>query len=464
MAEDRQAAALILWTRNPEFRIFVVRRAEHMRAFPGNWSFPGGGLEAQDYQSLPAQDTALPEAAARQAALREVFEETGLLRSKPSLEELVSLGLRVSPPIVPRRFVTHYFALEMPEPRSVVALSEELEAADWFRPAVLLQRWEKGEILIPPPVLEVLRVLHAADSLDESEIKALRAQANSLDQIFGHIEVHPGIEMLPLRTPTLPPATHTNCYFVGRERFVVIDPAPPEVAEQQVLKERLEARLNQGHRPEAILLTHHHRDHIGAVEFLRTWLQIPVLAHPLSAERLQGKLKIDREIEDGFVLDLGTDAVTGGAWLLQAIFTPGHAPGHLCFVDQRHRVAVVGDMLAGVGTILIKRPRGHMQDYLDSLARLADLNLHLALPAHGPMITRPRRRCEEYIEHRLQRERQILAALQAGTCSESELLAWVYADIDPRAEILARWSLEAHLHKLCSEGRVQHSEQQYTLV
>ena len=104
-----------------------------------------------------------------------------------------------------------------------------------------------------------------------------------------------------------------------------------------------------------------------------------------------------------------------------------------------------------------------MQDYLDSLQRLIDLDLLRALPAHGPIITRPGDYCRYYIQHRLEREQSILAALAQSPLSEPDLLAQVYADIDPGAITMARWTLEAHLHKLSSENRILLTADKYQL-
>ena len=492
----RRASAIILYRFKPELELFVVRRSEALRAFPGQWTFPGGHFEAQD-QTLPELYADLEQAADRQTALRELFEETGLLpfgkfkspserhvlreallstelswpafceqiNYQPPLDQLISLGVRVSPPITPRRFYTWYFLLEasgLDADEQPLALSGELAEAGWFRPVALLQRWQVGQTMIPAPVLGVLEALQNVPAITALELKALRALSNSETQLYEPILVHPGIEMLPLKTPTIPPASHTNTYLLGAENFVVIDPATPFKAEQEILKERIKDRLQRGHQLQGILLTHHHPDHIGAVDFLRDWLHAPVFAHAATAERLAGKLKIDRCVGDGFLWDLGLDS-EGLPWLLQAVHTPGHAPGHLCFVDLRHNVAMVGDMLAGFGTILIKRPRGNVQDYLDSLQKLIDLQLLRALPAHGPMIVKPGEYCQHYIQHRLMREQKILTALEQGPLSEDDLLARVYADIDPRAITLARWTLDAHLHKLLSEQRVVFVSQTYRL-
>ncbi|HEY9840797.1 MAG TPA: MBL fold metallo-hydrolase [Candidatus Obscuribacterales bacterium] len=485
MSDLIHSAVVIVVRHAPDLQVLAVRRAENQRSFPGHWIFPGGLRDAADSQ-LPSGVTETADAADRQCVLRELFEETGVLigfsgdRSglaqaqqdllagslswadfctqfayTPPLEALTDLGLRVTPPILPRRFETAYYLLvdeAAPEP---IVLSPELCEGGWMAPAALLARWRAGHTVIAVPVLEVLKVLAESVPGQGPDLDRLRAQANDRDTLPIPIEPHPGIELTPLRTPTLAPATHTNGYLVGDQSFVIVDPASPYADEQAVLKRILQRRLDLGHRPLAVLLTHHHRDHVGAAVFVRDWLGVPIAAHAETAALVD--FSVDQIVNDGDQWDLGQDA-TGLPWKLEAMFTPGHAPGHLCFIDSRHRVALVGDMLAGIGTILIKRPKGNMGQYLASLQRMADAGLSRGFPSHGPVIPDLKARCLEYIEHRHMRESRILAALEPGPLSEAELIESVYAGTDPRALPLARWSLEAHLYRLAEVGQVESLE------
>jgi endoribonuclease LACTB2 len=274
------------------------------------------------------------------------------------------------------------------------------------------------------------------------------------------MEIHPAVEMLPLRTPTLKPATHTNAYFVGQESFVIIDPATPYADEQHLLRERIERRIQKGHQPLAVLLTHHHIDHIGAAAYLQDHFSLPVMAHARTQKRLQQMnypLRIDRLIDEGddWTLQWGEKALK-----LEALFTPGHAPGHLCFIEKNQRFGIVGDMVAGIGSIVIQHPEGshdpdgHMQDYLNSLERLKSLALIRAFPAHGPMITHPSLTFSTYIAHRLAREQQILACLEDSPCDLPTLRSRVYPDLDIALYTFAEDALRAHLVKLANEDRV----------
>jgi len=264
-------------------------------------------------------------------------------------------------------------------------------------------------------------------------------------------DVAPGVTMLSLRTPTLPPATHTNAYLVGTRELVLIEPASPFPEEIAQAIAWVEGRLAQGDTLRAVLLTHHHADHIGGAEAIRTRFDVPIWAHDRTAERLSKKFAIDRLLDDGERIELdGPTPMT-----LESMHTPGHAPGHLCFYEPASRSLVAGDMVAGVGTILVEAIDGDMQLYLASLAAMAELGSARLLPAHGLPIEDPAARLAFYVQHRLAREAKVVAALATFSSSASldELVPIAYADTHQQAWPFARLALEAHLIKLSREGR-----------
>ncbi len=268
--------------------------------------------------------------------------------------------------------------------------------------------------------------------------------------------VAPGIEALPLRTPTLPPATHTQAYLVGRGEFVLVEPASPYEDELARAVAWVEARLARGERLRAILATHHHPDHIGGATALAERLGAPLWAHEATAARLAGRVSFARHLEDGELLVLDGDPPLR----LRAVHTPGHAPGHLCFLDEDSRALVAGDMVASEGTILVETTDGDMAQYLDSLARLDALGASVLLPAHGGPIVDAHAKLTGYVAHRLAREAKVLAALRAagGPCSVEALVPAAYADAPQAVWPLAALSAEAHLVKLAREGRAERTE------
>jgi glyoxylase-like metal-dependent hydrolase (beta-lactamase superfamily II) len=253
------------------------------------------------------------------------------------------------------------------------------------------------------------------------------------------VQVAPGIRVLALRTPTLPPAAHTNVYLVGPAEgpVAVVDPGSP-YPEQQALLDAVLTNVPVA----AVLLTHHHGDHIGGAAALAARWNVPIAAHPATARRLEGVLEVTQRIEDG-------DTVHG----MTAVHTPGHAEGHLCF--ELGAATIAGDMVAGIGTILIDPSEGDMAQYLGSLERLLARPASALLPAHGPMIPDGPAKLGEYLAHRRMREARVLGSLTTEPQAIDALLPTAYGDTPRVLWPLAERSLLAHLDKLTREGRAR---------
>lgn len=267
-----------------------------------------------------------------------------------------------------------------------------------------------------------------------------------------------GVELFPARTPTLLPATHTNSYAIGEREVVLVEPATPYEDERRAWVEWAKGIAASGRALKAIAVTHHHADHVGGAAFFARELGVPLWAHEATAARLKSAA-VTRLLSDGEALTL--DGPTPQTW--RALHTPGHAPGHLCFFNEASGAAIVGDMVASEGTILIEPVDGDMTEYLAQLDRLARLGAAVALPAHGEPIDEPTALFRYYIEHRLMRELKVVEALR-GAASEARgpvtieaLVPLVYADTPPFIWPIARLSLESHLVKLAREGRAERS-------
>ena len=135
-----------------------------------------------------------------------------------------------------------------------------------------------------------------------------------------------------------------------------------------------------------------------------------------------------------------------------AVGTPGHSEDSVCLVFGR--VCFSGDTVLGQGSVFIAPGEGSLSAYLDSLRRLRGLELEVLCPGHGPYVWDPAAKLDEYISHRLDRERRLLAALDAGLRSEDELLDAAWSEVPPELRPAARLTLEAHMEKLRSEGRL----------
>ncbi len=264
---------------------------------------------------------------------------------------------------------------------------------------------------------------------------------------LGAVVEGPGLVRLALSTPTLPPATTTNHYLVGCNPLVLVDPSAPAARDQLRLLQALQAASELGAVPTALFLTHHHNDHAGAAAQLGRATGLPIWAHPTTTQLLAGKVVVDRAVLDGEVVARNAD---GAPWL--TVFTPGHAPGHLALHQPESGQVVAGDLVAGVGTILVDPSDGDMGLYLQSLARLEALNPTSLAPAHGPVQRDAVALLQHYQQHRRAREAKILAALTATAQPPADLLPVAYHDVSRLAWPLALRSSLSHLLHLQQQG------------
>jgi len=240
----------------------------------------------------------------------------------------------------------------------------------------------------------------------------------------------------------------TNTYLVGTgRRRILLDTGHGVPAYLPVLERAL---AETDCEIQEIVLTHGHPDHIGGAPALR--------------ERF-GELRVSKrpwpEVDAGYevpitAIDDGAVIRTEGA-TLRAIHTPGHAPDHLCFLLEEERAIFSGDNVLGVGTTVIPTGSGDLQQYLDSLERLLAEEPGPIYPAHGPRIEDGPAKLRDYIAHRLERERQLLAVLERGPATLAQIVREIYAAYPERLHAAAGQQMSHHLAKLEREGRAQAS-------
>jgi len=250
----------------------------------------------------------------------------------------------------------------------------------------------------------------------------------------------------------------TNTYIVGSgARRIVLDPGQGHPAYPALLEKALEEASQDSKlpvSPERIVITHAHPDHIGGVEDVCSRFgALPILKRPWP-ENDRG-LPV-QAIDEG-------DVVRVEGATLRALWTPGHARDHLCFYLEEERALFSGDMVLGAGTTVIPRD-GDLGDYLAGLRRLLDLDLALIYPAHGPRIRDPKAKIRAYLDHRALRDEQILQGLSSGPAEVSALVEGIYTDVPAFLHAAAGVSVEAHLRRFESLGRVRRDGERWMLL
>ncbi len=234
----------------------------------------------------------------------------------------------------------------------------------------------------------------------------------------------------------------TNTYVVGRDPAHVIDPGP-------AIPEHIEAVRAAGEERggiAGILLTHSHADHAEAAELL-------------DAPLLWGRVGGGKAGPSGSAVLPSPHPVEAGQdspqdFGLTVLPSPGNARHHVCFV--RKEVVFCGDLVLGWGSAIVPPASsgGSLADYMDSLDRLRALEPTLMCPGHGPWITAPRAKLDEYVAHRRERERKLVEALEAGERSREALLDAAWGDVPDAMRPAAAMAMEAHLEMLEGAGRL----------
>ena len=271
-----------------------------------------------------------------------------------------------------------------------------------------------------------------------------------MDAAYGRaVEHSPLIRRVTARNPG--PFTYlgTNTFIIGRGEVAVIDPGPDLPEHLDALREAL-----AGERVAAILVTHTHADHSPLAAALAAATGARVYGRPDPA--VTGEEHHDAGFRPDAVLADG-EAVRGPGWSLEAVATPGHASNHLAYVLAQEAALFTGDLVMGWSTSVVSPPDGDMDAYMASLERVAARGAAVLYPAHGPPILEPAPFLAALREHRLERERRLVAALATagGPRSAVELTPGLYADVDARLHPAAARSLLAHLIRLQRAGRVR---------
>ncbi len=210
-----------------------------------------------------------------------------------------------------------------------------------------------------------------------------------------------------------------------------------------------------GPQVELIAVTHHHRDHAGGAFLLAAATGAPIRMHAEEERLLRDDLKRRHpDVRFGPPLADG-ETLSAGHLRLRVVLTPGHSAGHLCFFLEEEAVLFSGDNVLGLGTTAIPPPpEGDMTLYVRSLEHMKTLGAALLCPGHGPPVREPERKIQELIDHRHEREEQLLSLLREGELSVSTLRRRIYPELSSHLKGMAAGQLISHLCKLRDEGRV----------
>lgn len=256
------------------------------------------------------------------------------------------------------------------------------------------------------------------------------------------------LDIVRLRAENQGPLTlsGSNTWVLGRDPAYVVDPGPSPSEDERHLM-RLLALLEQRGGLGGVALTHDHGDHGGGLAALLERMPAPVAAgRPQGFGRAEGggrrqTLGEAREVRLTDGADFGP---------LRAVATPGHAPDHHAFVFGE--ACFTGDAVLGEGSVFLAPDPGALVGYLAGLSRLLELPLRVLCPGHGPAVWGAHERLREYIEHRLERERMLRAALERGARTVEEMLDAAWAEVPRHLRPLAAVTLATHLDKLAEEG------------
>lgn len=275
-------------------------------------------------------------------------------------------------------------------------------------------------------------------------------------------QLTPLIRRVTARNPSGFTFHGTGTYVIGHGNVAVIDPGPLIDEHIEALKSALE-----GETVSHILITHTHFDHSPAAEPLKHHWQTQTYGF---GPHGSGKAEEGVQIEEGGDMDFVPDVVCrdghlieGDGWTVECVHTPGHTSNHLCFALKEENALFTGDHVMGWSTSVIGPPDGDMTAYMKSLEKLLDRSEDIYWPTHGTCIKDVKHYIQTFIDHRLERERQILACLDDGLTRITDMVPVMYTETDPRMHGAAARSVLAAMIRLVDTGQVSCSEPEPTV-
>ena len=353
--------------------------------------------------------------------------------------------MALTPPIQPLRFNTHFFRIDLREKPALTVDAREHEESAWRPAREWAALYEQGELLLAPPTRASVEAL--AKDAQATQIPGLHFGEREFSEL-PMIETLRGIRQIFVRSNTLPPAIHTNCFLLGdmQSHRVLVDPSPNSREELEALK-----NLCQRIGIHEVFLTHHHPDHRQYADEIARHFNAPLGLSQVTYDFI--KAKVGMSFFEGLSINTYLEGDTLCRWLGQPVRileVPGHDQGQLALMPDNRAWCIVGDLIQGIGTVVVAKPEGHMGRYYASLKKIIALAPRAIYPSHGGGMGSVFR-LEETLRHRQMREAQIQGFLAEGKTPD-EMLPLLYKDVDTRLWPLARANIESHLDKLREEA------------
>jgi glyoxylase-like metal-dependent hydrolase (beta-lactamase superfamily II) len=266
-------------------------------------------------------------------------------------------------------------------------------------------------------------------------------------------QVSPLIRRVVANNPGPFTFTGTGVYIVGKGEVALLDPGPDSPENLDMLM-----RATEGERVTHIFVTHSHMDHSPAAHPLaeRTGAKVHACSLPPVPSDCEGvrmeagddlSFRPDVPVTDG-------ERFSGPGWTIEAVATPGHTNHHTGYALLEENALFSGDHIMGWSTTVISPPDGDMTAYINSLVKVRDRGFDTLWPTHGPPVRNVRPFLDAYLEHRLERERQVIEQLRSGKRLIKDMVSVIYADVDKRLHPAACHSVLAHIIRLVELGRV----------
>ncbi len=411
-------------------KVFAIKRQNHLTAFPGYTSFPGGKVDKGETID--------------QALAREVDEELAVKLDSLPINKKIYLGVATTPPFNPYRFETHFYRFELDSEFDFKVDEGEAETGEWINSADLLKKYQKAEIMAVPPTITLIKALatNLADIEIELDLKYDPEKEVAL------IESICGVRQLLPLSKTFPPANRTNAFILGDDEKILVDPSPKDDEE---LARFLRTAEKVGF--DKVFLTHHHPDHHEYAPDIARARNLPMLMSADTHQRILVKWGEDyfRDCKIIYVNEGDVVCKSQGVDVL-AYKVPGHDDGQIALAPKTFNWFLVSDLIQTVGTVVVGGDEGDMAKYYQSLEKVISKKPRFVIPSHGIAVGGTFK-LEKTLQHRRHREGQIKELLNKGLLID-EIVPIVYEGLDPKLLIYARYTVEAHIKKIQAETQV----------